>query len=210
MVIESLIVEDDGDGDVLIIGVRADKGAVCRCGRCGLRAPWYDPGGGVRRWRHLDFGVVRVLIEAAAPRVDCPRRGPTVVQAPWTRQSSRFTTAFEDTCAWLAARTAAATVGDLLRVSWRSVTGIAARVVTEAGVGRDLLARLRRLGIDEVAYRKGQRYLTVVVYHDTSRLVWAKAGRDKATVAAFVDDLGPRRAAQLTYVSADAAERKDA
>jgi transposase len=206
VVIESVSVEDDSDGDVLIVRARARKGAVRRCGRCGVRASWYDRGGGRRRWRHLDFGVVRVIIEADAPRVDCPRHGPTVVAAPWARHGSRFTTAFEDTCAWLAARSAASTVGELLRVSWRAVTGIAARVVTEASGRRDLLDGLRRIGIDEVAYRKGQRYITVVVDHDTGRLVWARVGRDKVTVAAFFDALGPDRSAALTHVSCDAAE----
>lgn len=206
VVIESMAVEETEDGDLLVVGVRVRKGAVRRCGQCGRRAPWYDRGGGRRRWRHLDFGVVKVVIEAAAPRVCCPQHGPTVVQAPWARHASRFTTAFEDTVAWLAARTAASTVEQLLRISWRTVTGIAARVVSEASGRTDRLAGLRRIGIDEVAYRKGQQYLTVVVDHDTGRLVWARAGRDKATVAAFFDDLGPQRAAALTHVSADAAE----
>jgi transposase len=70
-----------------------------------------------------------------------------------------------------------------------AVTGIVAQVVSEASGQHDRLDGLRRIGIDEVAYRKGQRYLTVVVDHDSGRLVWAKAGRDKATVAAFFDDL---------------------
>jgi transposase len=206
VVIESMTIEETQDGDRLVVAVRARKGAVRRCGHCGVRAPWYDRGGGRRRWRHLDFGVLKVLIEAAAPRVSCPRHGPSVVQAPWARHASRFTTAFEDTCAWLAARAAASTVSELLRVSWRSVTGICARVVAEAAGTRDQLAGLRRIGIDEVAYRKGQQYLTVVVDHDTRRLVWARAGRDKATVTAFFHQLGAHRAAQLTHISADAAE----
>jgi transposase len=45
-------------------------------------------------------------------------------------------------------------------------------------INLDRLAGLRRIGNDEVAYRNGQRYLTVVIDHDTGRLVWA--GRDKA------------------------------
>ena len=132
--------------------------------------------------------------------------GPTVIAVPWARHASRFTTAFEDTTAWLAARTSASAVTGLLRIAWRSVTGIVARVVDAALTGTDRLDGLRRIGIDEVAYRKGQRYLTLVVDHDTGRLVWAAEGRDKATVAAFFDDLGDTRAAQLTHVSADAAQ----
>ncbi len=97
-------------------------------------------------------------------------------------------------------------MAELLRTTWRGVTGIVERVVTEAAGRRDQLAGLRRIGIDEVAYRKGHRYLTVVVDHDTGRLVWAGKGRDQAVVRAFFDALGEQRAKQLTHVSTDAAE----
>src|SRR5690606_25534048 len=140
------------------------------------------------------------------PRVACGEHGPTVAAVPWARHASRFTVAFEDTCAWLAARAPASTVAELLRVSWRAVTGIVERVVAEASGRVDRLDGLRRIGIDEVAYRKGHRYLTVVVDHDTGRLVWAGKGRDKATVSAFFDALGDERAARLTHVSCDAAD----
>lgn len=205
-VIEQLAMETDAGGEVLVVAVRPRKGARRRCGRCRQRSPWYDRGPGRRRWRHLDFGTVRVMLQAEVPRVNCRQHGPTVIAVPWARHTSRFTTAFEDTAAWLAARAAASTVSQLLRTTWRATVGIVERVVAEATGSVDRLAGLRRIGIDEVAYRKGQRYLTVVVDHDTGALVWAGKGRDKATVAAFFDALGPQRAAQLSHVSADAAE----
>lgn len=205
-VIESVRIEPSGRGDLLVVAVRPRRGELPRCGRCRRPGRWYDRGGGRRRWRHLDFATVQVCIEADTRRVDCAEHGPTVAAVPWARHASRFTTAFEDTCAWLTARTAASTVAALLRVTWRSVTGIVERVVAEAAARVDGLTGLRRIGIDEVAYRKGHRYLSVVVDHDTGRLVWAGKGRDKTVVAAFFDALGADRAAELTHVSTDAAE----
>src|SRR5207244_12760601 len=67
----------------------------------------------------------------------------------------------------------------------------------------DRLAGLRRIGIDEISYRKGQRYLLVVIDHGSGRLVWAGKNRTKETLGRFFDDLGADRAAQLTPVSAD-------
>ena len=103
---------------------------------------------------------------------------------------------------WRCSRTA---VAELLRIAWRSVGAICARVAGEAGRDVDLLAGLRWIGIDELSHRKGQRYLTVVVDHHTGRLVWAAGGRDRRSVEAFLDALGPERCAQLELVSADMA-----
>ncbi len=94
----------------------------------------------------------------------------------------------------------------LLRVTWRAVSAIVVRVVTEAAGRRDRLAGLRRIGIDEISYKKGQRYLTVVVDHDQGRLVWAAPGACEATLEQFFDLLGESRCAKIELVSADAAD----
>jgi transposase len=93
-----------------------------------------------------------------------------------------------------------------MRIAWRTVGAICARVAADAEARVDRLAGLRRIGIDEVSYKKGHRYLTVVVDHDTGKLVWACPGRDMATLGRFFDLLGPERCAQVTHVSADGAQ----
>ena len=93
-----------------------------------------------------------------------------------------------------------------LRLAWRTVADIVARVVADGRATNDLLTGLARIGIDEIAYRKGHRYLTVIVDHGTGRLVWAAEGRNKDTLEKFFDALGAQRAAKLTHVSADGAE----
>ena len=205
-VIESVEIEAGGGGEIVVARVRPTRSRCDRCGRCARRAPGYDRGEGRRRWRGLDLGTTRIYLEADAPRVACPVHGVTVVAVPWARHGSRFTTGFEDTTAWLAANVALSTLAILLRVSWRSVSAIVARVVAELAGRTDRLAGLRRIGIDEISYRKGHRYLLCVVDHDTGRLVWAGNGRNSATLRGFFDLLGPERSAQLTHVSADGAE----
>ena len=76
-----------------------------------------------------------------------------------------------------------------------------------ADTGRevDLLAGLKRIGIDEISRRKGQRYITVVIDHDSGRLVWAARGRDRKTVERFFDQLGEERCKHVELVSADMA-----
>ena len=102
-----------------------------------------------------------------------------VAAVPWARPGSRFTAAFEDSVAWLVCHATLSVVAILLRVAWRSVSDIVARVVAARAGQIDRLAGLRRIGIDEISYKKGQRYLLVVTCHDTGRLVWAGKDRTK-------------------------------
>ena len=199
------LVVEDGE-EVLVAEVRPHQRFRSRCSRCQRRCPGYDCGEGTRRWRGLDLGTVKTYLVAEAPRVRCADHGVVVAAVPWARPGARVTRAFEDTCAWLAAHASFSVLTALLRVSWRTVAGIVARVVADLAGTTDRLDGLRRIGIDEIAHRKGHRYLTVVVDHDTGRLVWAAAGRDTATVLAFFDALGPERSRALTHVSADGAE----
>jgi len=192
--------------EVLVFRVRPKAAQARRCSQCRAVCPGYDAGVGLRRWRTLDVGTTKAYLEAQAPRVSCPEHGVVVAHVPWARPGARCSTVFEDTCAWLAAHTALSVLTALLRVAWRTVAAIVARVVADGRDTNDLLAGLTRIGIDEIAYRKGHRYLTVVIDHDTGRLVWAAEGRNKDTLARFFTELGDDRCRSLTHVSADGAE----
>ena len=206
--VERTVVEDvvfDEDDEVVVASVRPRKQAGSRCGICQRRCPGYDQGEGRRRWRCLDLGSVLTYLEADAPRVRCPEHGVVVASVPWARHNAGHTLAFDDQVAWLATHTSKSAVCELMRVTWRTVGSIVTRVVADARARRDPLEGLRRIGIDEISYRKGHKYLVVVVDHDTGALVWAKPGRDAATVEAFFDEVGPDRCRAIRLVSADAA-----
>jgi transposase len=199
-------VDFDEDADAVVARVRPRRAKKQRCGRCGRRAAGYDQGEGRRRWRALDLGEVRSFLEADAPRVNCPEHGPTVIQVPWARHGAGHTRAFDDTVAWLATHTSKTAITELLRIAWATVGAIVARVVDEARVAVDPFDGLTRIGIDEISYKRGHRYLMVVVDHDSGRLVWAAKGHDKKTLGGFFDALGDDRCAQIKLVSCDAAE----
>jgi transposase len=201
-VVEDVWLEDA----VVVVAVRPRLRERDRCPHCRRRCPGYDPGDGRRRWRALDLGTIFAYVEAAAPRVECRRHGVVVAAVPWARHDSWFTTAFEDQCAWLAVHASASAVAQLMRTSWRAVGGICARISDEARARRDLCAGLKRIGVDEISVRRGQRYLTVVINHDSGRLIWAAPGRDRKTVEKFLELLGNDRCAELELVSCDMAE----
>ena len=196
----------DDKADAIIVSVRPDARARSRCGRCGRRSPGYDRGDGRRRWRALDAGTTSVFIEADAPRVGCRTHGETVAQVPWARHGAGHTRDFDAMAAWLTVRTSKSATCQLLGVAWRTIGSIITRVNDDIEAGFDRLGGLRRIGIDEISYKRGHRYLIVVVDHDTGRLVWAGPGRYEAALNVFFDELGEQRAAEITHVSADMAD----
>jgi transposase len=205
--IERAVVEDVRvELGTIVVSVRQRSREKYRCGVCGRCCPREDAGEGRRRWRALDLGTTFAYLEADAPRVYCKHHRVVVAAVSWARHDSRFTVAFEDQCCWLAVNTSKKAVAELMRVTWRTVGSICQRVAEEQVAERDLLAGLKRIGIDDFSHRKGHRYLTVVVDHDTGHLVWAAPGRDRKTVEKFLKLLGEERRAQIELVSCDMAE----
>lgn len=201
-VVESVNTDDP---ELVVVRVRPVWRSASRCGLCLQRCPGYDRGEGLRRWRTVDAGLVKVMLEADAPRVRCRQHGVVVASVPWARHGAGHSVVFDQAVAWLATQASKTAVTVLMQVSWRTVGAIVARVWTDSDRQQDRFDGVRRLGIDEVSYKRGHRYLMVVVDHDTGHLLWAAPGRDSATLQQFFDLLGAQRCAQITHVSADGA-----
>ena len=208
---KSTVIEDieyDPDDEIVVAHVRPSKRLKPRCGVCEHWCGRYDQGEGRRRWRALDLGSVEVWLEAAAPRVQCPEHGVTVAWVPWARHGAGHTRFFDEQVAWLATVSSKSAVLELMRIAWRTVGSIS-RVWGDTEAEIDLFDGLTRIGVDEISYKKGHKYLTLVVDHDTGRLVWMAPGRDKATLRKFFDQLeasGAGRCARITHVTADGAD----
>ncbi len=158
----------------------------------------------IRRWRHLDLGLTKCFLEAEICRIECAKcQRVRTEDVAWARPGARHTDAFCAVVAWLAQRVDKTTITKLLRVSWEAVAKIVIDVVGDV-LNDHRFEGLVRLGVDEVSYRKGHRYLTVVADHDRQgRIVWAEAGKSAATLMAFFDELGPERVAKLEAISLD-------
>lgn len=186
--VEKAVVEDiefeQADGDaagerLLVARVRVTRATRHRYGVCRRRCGGYDAGEGRRRWRALDLGTVQVVLEADAARVSCREHGVVVAHVPWAGHGAGHTHRVD-------AHRLAHGRGD-----------------HRPGLGRRGEAgrppgRVTRVGIDEISYKRGHRYITVVVDHDSGRLLWAAPGRDRATLRTFFDLLGPQRCAAST------------
>ena len=154
-----------------------------------------------RRWRHLDLAGQRCLVEYELRRVRCADCGVRVEAVPWARPRARHTRDFEDLVAFCAQQMAKEPICRLLRIGWDTVGAIVERVVADH-LDAERLAGLVMIGVDEISYRRGQRYLTQVCDHRTGAIVWASPGRNAATLQAFFDELG-ENAQSIRAVSID-------
>ncbi len=193
------------EGGLLVVRVVPIRRGGPRCGLCRRVCPGYDGPRGRRRWRALDLGSVRTLVEAEVARVRCPEHSVVIERVPWTLHGSGFTKAFEDQVGRLAVECSKAAVATLMRIARRTVGRILERLAQRLMRPRQQLTGRRRIGINEISFRKGQGYLTVVVDHESGRLLWAAEGRDELTLSGFFRLLGPRRCARISHVSADGA-----
>jgi len=186
--------------DAVVVRVER-RGRRHRCARCSFSTKaGYDEH--VATWRHIALGKWRVLIRATVTRVDCPEHGVLTEAVPWAAPGSAFTLDFEDLVAWLAREMNVTAVTRLAHIAWVTVGGIIARVV-ERKLDKDRLEQLYVIGIDEVSYRKGHKYVSVIADHRTGDPAWIAEGKSRETVGAFFDELGPERSEKVAIVTMD-------
>jgi len=194
------------DEDVLVIQARPMSRDTKRCPKCGKHCNGYDSSNKARRWRSLDFGSHRVYIEAFSPRIECPTHGVLVAKVPWARHDSDYTYDFETAVTWLTLHTTAQDVAEYFRIKWHTVGSIAQRVQKALEDEQDSrFDNLVKIGIDETSYKKGHKYMTVIVNHETGHLIWAKKGHGKEILKEFFNALTPEQRANIKFVTADGA-----
>jgi len=183
---------------IVTVALRRKRAICSGCGAGGL--PIKDHR--VKRWRHLDAGGMRCVIECRLRRLYCPGCGDLPEMVEWARGGARYTRDFDDLCAWLAQQMSQTQVTRLMRIGWETVGKILARVVAEKlPAGR--LDGLRLIGVDEVSYGADHKFLTCVADHETGGIVWATEGRNAASLQAFFDGLTPEQKASIQAVSID-------
>jgi transposase len=177
------------EGVIVMVRLRRRRRVCSRCGQTGRLA---IHGRRVKRWRHLDLGANRCIIECELRRLWCRSCGAQFEAVPWARAGSRYTRDFEDVVAWLAQQMAKTPIAGLLRIAWDTVGRIVERVTADR-LDERRLDGLVCIGVDEIAYRRRHRYLTSVADHRTGAIVWCRAGRNSATLAEFFAELGDRK-----------------
>jgi transposase len=187
----------------LQVTIRARSGSRARCSGCGQRRRTYDrlaP----RRFEFVPLWGLLVFFMYAMRRVDCKRCGVVVEWVPWAEGKSPLTHSYAWFLARWARRLSWTEVAQTFQTSWDSVYR-SVRMAVDWGLKHREIASVRSIGVDEILWQRGHRYLTVVYQIDAHcrRLLWVGLERKKETLEAFFDQFGKRATARLRFVCSD-------
>jgi transposase len=179
---------------------RAD--APWSCPVCHQPAGLYDHSE-ERVWRHLDSCQLKTYLHARVPRTGCPEHGIHKVTLPWAQTRSRFTLLMErmiidviHQCSTISGACA------IMRVSWEEAFGVMARAVLR-GQERKGQTVVKRIGVDEKAFRKGHSYLTVVCDLERSTVEYVSEDRTTESLGSYYASLNPPQREGIEAVAMD-------
>ena len=171
------------------------------CPECGAQCKLHDHQP-ERQWRHLDTCQYQTILHAEPPRSECSEHGVKVVKLPWAEPSSRFTALFEALAIeWLKEASQTAVAGQL-QLSWDEIHGIMERAV-KRGLERRKAEPVSHLGVDEKAYRKGHKYLTLVNDLQGSRVLYVAEDRRQSSLDGFWSTLTQEQMTSIEAVALD-------
>ena len=178
------------------------------CPFCHKHCDYYDqPVKGTRSWRALDWGGTLVEIVGHTHRINCPEHGVVTADVPWSYPGSGFTKDFDLTVGWLATYLPRSTVSEYMRIDWETVGRCIHRTLNDIEPERSRrLDNLVNIGIDKTSYKKGHKYITVIVNHDTNTVVWAAQGHGKGVLTQFYRQLTPQQLSSIKVVTGDGAK----
>ncbi|HMB03422.1 MAG TPA: ISL3 family transposase [Isosphaeraceae bacterium] len=186
----------------VVIEPRANSRPVCS--GCGQKRRGYDRQPQPRRFQFIPLWGMTVSFLYAMRRVDCPRCGVTVELIPWAEGKNHLSTAYQWFLARWAKRLAWKEVADVFRTTWENVFRTVKMAVTW-GLNHRNLDGIEAIGVDEVQWRKGHKYLTLVYQIDghAQRLLWVGKDRTAKTFLRFFRMLGKEKSAALEFVCSD-------
>jgi transposase len=185
------------------IAVRPRKGSAAVCSRCHQPAPGYDQMA-ERRYDFIPFWGFLVFLLYAMRRVDCRRCEAVVVEeVPWGNGKHQLTNAYMLFLARWARRLSWKETAEAFRTSWDKVCDAVEHVVA-FGLEHRTLGQIDAIGVDEIQYAKGHKYLTLVYQIDSvTRLLWVGKERTIKSFQGFFTTMGEEITSKIVFVCSD-------
>jgi transposase len=202
-VYEKVVWLDSGDNPELMVKVAPRANSKAICSGCELPGPGYDtlqP----RLFEFVPLWGIAVFFTYAMRRVDCPRCGVTVEMVPWADGKNTLTKTYMQFLASWAKRLSWKETARAFRTTWEKVFHSVEWAV-EWGLAHRDLSKVLSIGVDEVLWHRGHKYLTVVYQIDSGckRLLWVGKDRTIKTLLRFFRAFGKGRATRLRFFCSD-------
>lgn len=185
------------------VEMRARANSRAKCSGCGCPAPGYDTLL-TRRFEFVPLWGIAVYFLYAMRRVDCTRCGIRVEMVPWATGKNQLTTSYAWFLARWARRLSWKEVAEVFHTSWEKVFR-AVEMAVQWGRAHQKLSGIEAIGIDEIQWQRGHRYLTLVYQIDAGRrrLLWVGEDRKVKTLLRFFFWFGKERSAVLRFICSD-------
>ena len=192
-----------GSREVLLVEVVPRRNSRAICSGCHRPGPGYDTLG-VREFEFVPLWGIAVFFVYVMRRVECPRCGVKVEAVPWAEGKQTLTLAYMQFLGAWARRLSWQEVATVFRTSWEKVFRSVEWLVAWGLAHRDL-AGITAIGVDEILWQRGHKYLTVVYQIDShcKRLLWVGQDRTLKSLLRFFRAFGKERSAQLRFVCSD-------
>jgi transposase len=185
------------------VEVHARKNGRAICSGCGRPGPGYDRLQ-ERRFEFVPLWGIAVYFVYALRRVDCPTCKVTAERVPWAEGKSRLTTRYRWFLARWAKRMSWEEVASIFKTSWRNVFESVKHAVFW-GVGHQELGSIEAIGVDEIQWQGGHRYLTLVyqIEEGMKRLLWVAQERTEDSLRRFFQILDDETRLSIRFVCSD-------
>ena len=202
-VYSGIMVVETNRGFEFQVAIRPRKGSKPVCSGCQKRGAGYDTTSS-RRFEFVPLWGIRVFFHYAMRRVACPRCGVKVEAVPWAQGKCHLTHVYTWFLARWAKRLSWSETAEVFQTSWDTVFRSVSMAVSW-GRAHLQLDHVTAIGVDEILWKRGHRYLTVVYQIDAhcKRLLWVGPDRKVKTLLAFFHWFGAWRSARLRFVCSD-------
>jgi len=187
------------DGDILVELKRTGKTGKCpdckvRCNRITERF--------TKKVRDLDIAQMKCFLGFEYRKIHCRCGYRGYEHLDFVQKYSRLTKRFEEKVVTLCQVMTISDVAKEIRLGWETVKNIDKREAKKYVVSLSEVSP-KRIGIDEIAYEKGYKYLTVVRDIDIEKVIWVGKNRQKETLDKFFHELGEEKSSQISLVVID-------
>ena len=188
---------------ILLVDIKARANSWLVCSRCGKHCKCYDTLS--PRWfEFVPLWGIPVFFVYAMRRVNCSMCGIVVETVPWAEGNQHLTTTYAWFLARWAKRMSWKEVAIAFKTTWDHVFQAVEQAVNWGRCHRDL-SGITAIGVDEVQWHRGHKYLTVVYQIDQAckRLLWVGLDRTEKTLEDFFTAFGRERTKALKFICSD-------